>query len=390
MSYAMSRLKHTMSQLPQPTVPEQAYSQQLKQIIIQKIQQAGGAILFTEFMQWALYTPQLGYYTGNKYKFGSQGDFITAPELSPLFGQTLARQCQQVLQVAEHDTILEFGAGSGILAATLLHSLEQLDCLPTQYLILEVSADLQQLQRETISQKVPHLLERVTWLNSLPEQSIKGIVIANEVLDAMPVTKFQVTSNGIELFYVAVDENEQFIWQTQPCDDNEVSVLVEQYQLTEGYESEYNPQLKPWIQSVAHCLDSGVALLIDYGFLQDTYYHPQRSMGTIMCHYKHHAHSDPLIYIGLQDITAHVDFSALGMAAIESGLQVAGYSNQAQFLMRCGLLQIMESVEDKQSKAYFNYSQQAKILLMPQEMGEMFKVMALSTSSWDMPLIGFQ
>jgi len=379
-----------MSQLPEPTAPEQAYSQQLKQIIIQKIQQAGGAIPFAEFMQLALYEPQWGYYTGNKHKFGAQGDFITAPELSPLFAQTLARQCQQVLQKAKHDTILEFGAGSGILAAGLLESLEQLGCLPAQYLILEVSADLQQFQRETIGQKVPHLLERVTWLQALPEQPIKGMVVANEVLDAMPVTKFQVIQNGIESFYVAVDENEQFIWQTKNCNDSEIATLVEKYQLGDGYESEYNPQLKPWVQAIAGCLDSGVALLIDYGFLQDTYYHPQRSMGTIMCHYKHHAHPDPLMYVGLQDITAHVNFSAVGDSAIESGLQVVGYSNQAQFLMQCGLLDIMESIEDKQSKDYFNYSQQAKVLLMPQEMGEMFKIMALATAEWDMPLLGFR
>ncbi|MCV6639036.1 SAM-dependent methyltransferase [Candidatus Albibeggiatoa sp. nov. NOAA] len=378
-----------MSQLPQPTASEQAYSQQLKQVIIQKIQQAGGAIPFSEFMQLALYEPQLGYYTGNKHKFGAKGDFITAPELSPLFAQTLARQCQQILQNEKHDTILEFGAGSGILAAGLLKSLEQLGCLPQQYLILELSADLKQLQQETIEKHVPHLLDRVQWLYALPEQKINGVVVANEVLDAMPVTKFQATEQGINEYYVAVDENEQFIWQMQTYENQEIASLIEKYQLPADYESEMNPQVKGWIQAIADTLESGIALLIDYGFLQDTFYHPQRSMGTLMCHYKHYAHPDPLIYVGLQDITAHVDFTAVGEAAIESGLQVAGYSNQGNFLMQAGLLQIMESIEDKESKEYFNFSQQAKILLMPQEMGETFKVMALATADFDDRLLGF-
>ncbi|WP_353570112.1 SAM-dependent methyltransferase [Candidatus Albibeggiatoa sp. nov. BB20] len=378
-----------MSQLPQPTAPEQAYSQQLKQVIIQKIHNAGGAIPFAEFMQLALYEPQLGYYTGNKLKFGAQGDFITAPELSPLFAQTLARQCQQVLQHEKHDTILEFGAGSGILAAGLLQTLEQLNCVPKHYLILELSADLKQLQQETIKKQVPHLLERVQWLNTLPEQKISGFVIANEVLDAMPVQKFQVAEQGIEAFYVAVDENEQFIWQTKAYDNAEITALVDKHQLPAGYESEMNPQVKGWIQAIADSLESGVALLIDYGYLQDVFYHPQRSMGTLMCHYKHHAHADPLIHVGLQDITAHVDFTAVGNAGIDYGLQVAGYSNQANFLLRCGLLQIMENIEDKEGTEYFNFSQQVKVLVMPQEMGETFKVMALATKNFEQPLLGF-
>ncbi len=375
-----------MSQLPIPTASEQVYSEQLRRIIIQKIHAAGGAIPFAEFMQLALYAPQLGYYTGNKYKFGRQGDFITAPELSPLFAQTLARQCQQVLN--DYDTILEFGAGSGILAARLLQTLEQLACLPQQYLILELSADLQQYQRETIKKYVPHLLDRVQWLQTLPKQKIHGIIIANEVMDAMPVNKFQVTEQGVVIFYVAY-ENEQFIWQTNVCADVEIAKLVKKYHLPIGYESEINPQLKGWIQAIADSLASGIVLLIDYGYLQETFYHPQRSMGTLMCHYKHHAHTDPLIYVGLQDITAHVDFTVVGEQAIKSGLRVAGYSNQAQFLLQCGLLQIMENVEDKTSKTYFNLSQQAKILLMPQEMGESFKVMALSTADFTESLLGF-
>jgi SAM-dependent MidA family methyltransferase len=378
-----------MSQLPQPTAPEQTHSQQLKRLIIQKIHHAGGMIPFSEFMQLALYEPQLGYYTGNKHKFGVQGDFITAPELSPLFAQSVAHQCQQVLQHETHNTILEFGAGSGILAANLLQSLEQLDCLPQQYLILELSADLQQFQRETIAAKVPHLVDSVKWLQALPAQKIKGFIIANEVLDAMPVKKFIISKQGINEFYVAVDENEQFIWKEQACDDREILALVEKYQLPTGYQSEYNPQLKAWIQAVSNSLDSGIALLIDYGFLQDIYYHPQRSMGTLMCHYKHHAHTDPLIYAGLQDVTTHVDFTAVGDAAIDCGLQVVGYSHQAQFLMNCGILKLLENIEDKQSKAYFNLTQQVKILLMPQEMGEIFKVMALATADIDNDLLGF-
>jgi SAM-dependent MidA family methyltransferase len=371
-----------MSKLPQPSAQEQAHSQQLQQLIIQKIHQAGGNIEFNEFMQLALYAPHWGYYTSARLKFGLAGDFTTAPELSPLFAMAMAQQCQQILCLPEHDSILEFGAGSGILAARLLLNLQKMACLPQKYYILELSADLRALQYATIKQYGEDLLTRVEWLQAWPENKIKGLIIANEVLDAMPVKLFQVHINGIDELCVAVD-NEQFIWQTKPCYELELHKLVAKYKLEPGYQFEYQPQALAWLQSAADYLAEGVILILDYGFLDKEFYHPDRSSGTLMCHYKHYAHTNPLIYVGLQDITVHINFSALDI----SGLKIAGYSSQAQFLLNCGILEQLSQFMDNE-REYFNLCQQAKILLMPQEMGEIFKVMALASPNTP-ALLGF-
>ncbi|MEN8217727.1 MAG: SAM-dependent methyltransferase [Pseudomonadota bacterium] len=379
---------HT-SPLPAPHPEAAAHSQRLTTAIVQTINEAGGAIPFVEFMEQALYAPGLGYYSAGVRKLGADGDFITSPEISPLFSQLLARQCQQVLAALDNGVILEFGAGSGIMAAEILKELERLDCLPKQYLILEISADLQQRQRETLQAQAPQLLERVQWLENLPSQPLHGVILANEVLDAMPVRRFRLDEQGVSEFYVGLSET-AFAWQTLPTRDDSLRAAVETLRptLPVGYVSEMNLALPAWIQSVAEILASGMLLLIDYGFPSREYYHHQRDQGTLMCHYRHHAHGDPLILVGLQDITAHINFTVVAEAAHAAELQVSGYTNQAHFLLACGLPELLSALDPNDHKNYLQQTQQAKSLILPSEMGEFFKVMALSRNL-DMSLLGF-
>lgn len=338
-------------------------------------------------MQEALYAPGIGYYTGGLLKFGKEGDFVTAPELSPLFANTLANQCEQVLQVLSTDndsntlptTILEFGAGTGKLAANLLRALEAKDCLPAHYVIIELSAELQSRQAATIKAIGPQLAERVSWRNTLPTEPINGVIIGNEVLDAMPVTLFKQDSQALKEATVTVSTDSSLLldWRTAtPQLTQAIESLGIDFQ--PGYTSEINHLIAPWINSLSTCLHQGVCLLIDYGFPAHEYYHPQRHMGTLMCHFQHHAHSNPLILTGIQDITAHVDFTLVANAAVDAGFQVTGFTNQAAFLLNCGLLE----------QANESHAREIKQLTLPTEMGELFKVMAL-TKEWDAPLLGF-
>jgi|JFJP01.1.fsa_nt_gi SAM-dependent MidA family methyltransferase len=376
-----------MSVLPQPDAVAAAQSQYLLRSIIQSIHAAGGKISFAELMQRALYTPQLGYYSSPLRKFGKFGDFVTAPEISPLFSQCLARQCQQVLSHLGQGVILEFGAGSGMMAAELLKELQQLDSLPSVYWIVELSADLQQQQYQTLQQHVPELLNQIQWLDKLPEQPFAGIILANEVLDAMPVERFRVVDGQIQQCYVEVVDN-QLNYQFAPG-ETELQQAVQALpgNFPDGYESEINLALPAWIQALAAMLDTGLILLIDYGFPQREYYHVQRDQGTLMCHYQHQSHPDPLILLGLQDITAHIDFTAVAQAAVAANLEVAGYTSQANFLLATGLLEKLSSYSPNDPQ-FFRLSQQVKLLTLPSEMGELFKAMAL-TANLDLPLLGF-
>lgn len=382
------------TQLPMPDTAMQQHSVALTEHIIQRIQHAGGQIPFSEFMQQALYAPGLGYYSGGLHKFGAQGDFVTAPELSPLFSYCVAHQCHQVLSTlpAEQRVILEFGAGSGRMASDILIALEQSACLPAHYWILELSSELQHRQRECLQAEVPHLLSRVQWLTQLPDTTFSGVVLGNEVLDAMPVERFQVTEQAnLERFYVAW-QNNHFIWQIGADDEiAELNTLLTPLldTLPSGYVSEYNPFLASWMQHLAKCLQQGLVLLIDYGFPRAEFYHPQRSDGTLMCHYRHHAHSDPLCLVGLQDITAHVDFTAVAETASDAGLNVAGYTTQANFLLACGIAELMQQVDPTDTVNWLRQTQQAKKLLMPSEMGELFKIIALTQGLDDLALLGF-
>ncbi|MCP4696047.1 MAG: SAM-dependent methyltransferase [Gammaproteobacteria bacterium] len=378
-----------MHRLPVPDDESLAHSRRTAEYI--RAAMKAGALSFAEFMALALYAPGLGYYSAGLRKFGEQGDFVTAPEISPLFGRCLARQCRDVLAELDGGQILEFGAGSGMMAADILTELETLDCLPEKYFILEVSADLRQRQQAALAARAPHLLQQtvVVWLDNLPEHPLRGVIIANEVLDAMPVHRFQLDNGGLfELFVTC--EQAGFAWQAEIAQDARLIAAVERLRLSpEGaYVSEINLELAAWIQTVSERLAAGLVLLIDYGFPHGEYYHPQRDQGTLMCHYRHHAHTDPLIFPGIQDITAHVNFTAVAEAAADIGLHVAGFTAQADFLLAAGLEEILTNSDPGRIKEHLTLVQQAKRLIMPGEMGELFKAIAL-TRDLDTPLRGF-
>ena len=372
--------------LPPPTADEREHSRLLSDLIGTEIKDAGGSIDFERFMQLALYAPGLGYYSGRQQKFGAAGDFVTAPELSPLFAHCLARQCYQILATLPGTCILEAGAGSGVLAAELLPALATMGQLPERYLILELSGELRQRQQTMLAERVPQLIDRIDWIDQPPMAGFTGIVLANEVLDAMPVRRFVQTPAGLRQSGVTWADN-RFAWCEHPADDA-VRQRVEPLKLEHGYTSEINLQAEGWIRRIADGISQGVLLIIDYGFPRNEYYHPDRRQGTLMCHYRHRAHDDPLILVGLQDITAHLDFTALAEAGDDAGLTVMGYTNQASFLLASGLDQILAEAGPVNGSRYLKLAQQAKLLTLPSEMGELFKVIALGKGI-DLSLQGF-
>lgn len=380
-----------MSTQPTPSRDAQKHSLQLQALIQQAIKKAGGWIDFAQFMQLALYAPQLGYYSAGNQKFGTGGDFVTAPEISALFGQTLAQQVAQILALSR-GSIMELGAGTGRLAVHLLHALEHLDCLPDQYYILDVSDHLRQVQLEYLQERLsPQLLRRVVWLNQLPE-TFTGVVLGNEVLDAIPVHMVHTKTQGLCERGVMLAE-QGLTWSDKPWDDAPASGQhlfdeIKKLSLPTGYISEFCPTANGLIASLALTLERGVILMIDYGFSASEYYHPQRNLGTLMCHYQHYAHTDPLLNIGLQDITAHVNFSSIAYAGVDNGLQLSGFCSQAQFLMNCGILDLMAQVSPSDMARYAPLAAAAQKLLSPAEMGDLFKVIAFS-KNMDVPLLGF-
>ncbi len=373
-----------LTNIPTPDPIAKAHSEQLQTLIAAEIA-AKGPMTLARYMQMALYQPGFGYYSAGAHKFGEAGDFITAPELSPLFAKCLANQCQQVLSTLPGGDIVELGAGSGVMALELLKALQAQAALPQHYYIVEVSADLRQRQQQLLRQ-APELYVRVQWLDALPSEPINGVIVGNEVVDAMPVHKFK-QRDSLQECYVDYQAG-HFEWiEAKPSDpllQQRVDALGIQF--APGYESEMNLLLPAWIASLANCLQQGVILLIDYGFPQHEYYHPDRSMGTLMCHYRHRAHDDLFFLPGLQDITTHVDFTAIAQAAVDNGLDVVGFTHQAGFLMNCGITQFLTASDDLQQ---FNLNQQVKRLTLPSEMGELFKAIALS-KHFDAELIGFR
>lgn len=376
-----------MSSLPLPPTEAQAHSERLIQHIKDKIQ-TNGWISFAEFMQAALYEPGLGYYVSGSRKLGEDGDFITAPEISSAFSECLALQCQQIFSTLNNPSILEFGAGSGIMAADILLTLENKHALPESYFILEVSPELQERQYQTFQEKCPQLLSRITWLSELPK-AFEGVVLANEVLDAMPVHCFEVHHGKKFERGVVVKEN-NFAWEARLganlCWYD--SVERDAFFLENGYISEICFAIKPWLENLYSSLKRGVVLLMDYGFPAREYYHPDRNQGTLMCHYRHYAHIDPFIYVGIQDITAHVDFTAVARAADQCGFSILGYTNQANFLISLGILSNTECEALTTTEQYV-HAQAIKKLLLPSEMGELFKVIALGKQIQP-PLRGFE
>lgn len=387
-----------MLQLPAPDAAAQAHSEKLISLIADEIATEGGRISFARYMELALFAPGLGYYSAGANKFGEQGDFVTAPEISPLFSRSLARQVADVLTAIDENAnageILEVGGGTGTMAAEILVELESLDALPRRYAILELSADLQARQKQTISERVPHLLERVQWLTEMPAPGFRGVVVANELLDALPVHCFSVGEDGLQERFVSF-ENGRFQWVSGDADQNEAlqkqlpkDLLAQLKELPIGYQSEINLTANGWVDAIAQMLETGVVLLIDYGFPRHEYYHPRRTAGTLMCHYRHRAHDDPFVYPGLQDITAHVDFTAVAEAAVSAGLDVRGYNTQGFFLLGCGIAELAQPHETLDEKNQVLQSQQMRTLTMPTEMGEKFKVIALSRD-FENPLRGF-
>jgi len=380
--------------LPELTADESAHSAALAAHVHAVIAKAGGWIDFAQFMQLALYTPGLGYYCAGARKFGAAGDFVTAPEVAPVFSRCLAVQCAEVLRNLGSDDarILELGAGSGVMAAELLAELERQGALPAQYLILDLSADLRERQQATLQQAVPHLLDRVHWLDELPDTPFAGMVIANEVLDALTVQRFAIRAGEVNALGVSVEFGQLVLAEVRGGErlvgavrqiERETGVA-----LPDGYESEVCIGLPQWLAAIGASLERGVMLFVDYGLPRREYYTAERTRGTLLCHFRHRFHEDALTRVGLQDITAWVDFTAVADAAQASGFEVAGYTTQAHFLIGAGLGDFVANVEGLDLVQRLNLSRQAMMLTLPGEMGERFKVIAL-TRDYDASLRGF-
>jgi SAM-dependent MidA family methyltransferase len=380
-------LPPSLSHLDAPSAAAQAVSEALGAEIRSAIESAGGWLSFARFMELALYAPGLGYYSAGSTKFGASGDFITAPELSPLFARCLARQVGQLIADGVPD-VVELGAGSGALAAGILPALAALDRLPERYLILEVSADLRERQRERLAMCAPELLERVRWLDVLPA-GLEGIVIANEVLDAIPTHVVRTRAGEIDELGVSLRQDGRSFQRSFRPASGELLRVARALGLPEDdYETEINLAAPALVKTLGRMLRRGVLLLVDYGFPAREYYHPQRARGTLMCHYRHHGHSDPFALIGLQDITAHVDFTAIAAAAVDAGLRVLGYATQAHFLVNLGITDLLSETPSHDARAYGPIAAAAQRLLSPSDMGELFKVLALGRGV-SQPLVGF-
>ncbi len=384
--------------MPALSAEEEAHSSGVTALICERIRAAGDWIPFEQFMELALYAPGLGYYSAGSVKLGPGGDFVTAPEVSDLFSRCVARQCAQVL--GEGGEILELGAGTGRMAAVILQSLAAGGQLPARYAILEVSADLAERQRERLGRLPPEIRERVVWLDRLPERPIDGVILANEVLDALPCRRFALRESGVMELGVAVASgvpvasatSDGALIEREVAPDSELAnacaALIDELPapLPEGYTSEVCLRVAPWIAGVGACLGRGLMLMFDYGLPRVHYYHPQRTAGTLRCHFKQRVHDDPYINIGVQDITAWVDFTRVAAAAVACGLDVAGFCTQAAFLLATGVEQAIGEATDTVQQA--RLAGEARRLLLPGEMGEAFKVMAL-TRQCDVALEGF-
>jgi SAM-dependent MidA family methyltransferase len=356
-----------------------------------QIAAAGGWLSFERFMDLALYAPGIGYYSGGAQKLGVGGDFTTAPEVSSLFGRCVALQCAEVFRALHAGSILEIGAGSGRLAADILLRLEELGQLPENYWILEVSADLRERQRKLLHERLPHLLPRIAWLDRPPEESFDGMVIANEVLDALPVARFRWRGDGVDELGVGIDDG-HFAWTARPANPAMAQACHRLYEASggwdEGYVSEYCPRTLAWTRAVTQSLRTGAVLWFDYGLPRAQYYLPERHEGTLVCHYRHRASSDPFVNVGLQDITAWVDFTRLAEASREAGFELAGFTTQAHFLAGVGIDREMRLAAGEDENLFARLANQARQLMLPGEMGERFKAMAWLRGV-DIPLSGF-
>ena len=384
----MNRTAPMRAENPIPAAAQET-SAALLELIRAEVESRGGRLPFDRFMELALYAPGLGYYVAGAEKLGATGDFVTAPEVSPLFARALAVACTEVLDALGGGDLLELGAGSGALAAELLHALDAAGRLPDRYLILEPSPELAARQRECLGARLPKLMPRVDWISTLP-RGMRGMILANEVVDAMPVNRFSIDPDGhpLELFVEADESGLREVADTPVSAGLAAAVAAlqaEGHARVPGYCSEVNLRLRPWVAALAEALSEGLFLFIDYGYPRAEYYLPERRMGTLICHARHRAHADPYRDVGLQDITASVDFTALVEAGAAAGMKLSGYTTQANFLLGCGIDRLlgeaMASAPDP--AATMSLTAGAKQLLLPTRMGERFQVMALAR---DLPI----
>jgi SAM-dependent MidA family methyltransferase len=365
-------------QLPEPSLDAQIASRNLQTLIANDIRHKSGWISFARYMELALYAPELGYYSGGAEKLGKDGDFTTAPEITPLFGYTLARVSADLMRQSAPQ-IMEFGAGTGKLAYAILSELATQGVPLHRYLIVEVSGELRARQEKLLRD-----FPQVSWLESFPE-SFSGVVIGNEVLDAMPVQLVVKTDTGWKERGIGLSglSAKKFVYRDRPADPALIEQIPDADLLPEGYLTEVHPTAAGFMKSLAQMLLAGhrnsglggAALLIDYGFPAHEYYLAQRRNGTLMCHYRHHAHDDPLYLPGLQDITAHVDFTAMARTAIENGLEMLGYTSQAAFLIDAGIGDILLRTPPSEAARYLPQANAVQKLVSPAEMGELFKVL---------------
>jgi SAM-dependent MidA family methyltransferase len=379
----------TRPRVPDPEPEELAHGARVRQLIVDAIRAAGGRLSFEAFMDLALFAPGLGYYVAGARKFGRDGDFVTAPEVSPLFGAALARQCAEIL-AATGGGIVEFGGGTGRLAASLLPELARLGVRPARYLIVELSPELRARQRETLRELAPAEAGCVEWLCDAPPAPLDGVVLANEVLDALPVRVFA-RRDGVSLERgVGLDRAGGLGWTEWPADatlEHAIARCFEPAPPPADYRSEVNLRQRLWIADLPRFLRRGVALLVDYGDARRERYHPSRADGSLRCYRRHRVHDDVLWAPGLQDITASVDFTAVAEDAHAAGLAVLGYATQAGFLLACGLDDLLRGRAADPAVAARD-ALQARVLLLPSEMGTRCKVIALGRG-FDGPLRGF-
>lgn len=371
--------------LPVPSPAAEEHSHRVREAVARAIDAAGGWLPFSGYMNLALYEPGLGYYAAGARKFGAEGDFITAPELTPLFGRAVAVQLVELMEWSA-PRIVEVGGGTGALAADLLNELTRRNAPPLSYEILELSADLRARQQETLRRRAPELMDRVSWLDRLPDR-YSGVVVANEVLDVMPVQLVTWKAGGIFERGVVVGGGGDFAWEDRPA-SGALLRAAQALGVTAPYLSEICLAARAWIAEWGRRLADGAIVVIDYGFPRHEYYHPQRSAGTLRCHYRHRAHNDPFYLPGLNDITAHVDFTAIAQAGNEAGLELLGYGSQAQFLLNCGILDILQEAAPVTGSTYLRQAADVQRLLSPAEMGELFKAMVLGRGI-EHPLVGF-